>query len=79
MNALTFTTPQLILLYGWCETAEESKGSEAKIAQNSKQWEQCASLLEELKNCRAILTMLAVELRTRDEMPPVRSKPPSIN
>ena len=79
MNALTFTTPQLVLLYGWCEAAEESKGFEAKTAQDGKQWELCATLLGELKDCRALLTMLAAELRVRDEIPPVRPKPPSIN
>ena len=79
MNALAFTTPQLVLLYGWCEVAEESTSVEANAAATGRQWELSASLFERLNDCRAILLVLATELHARDERPPARPRPPKPN
>ena len=79
MNALSFTTPQLLMMYGWCETAEEKSAADADAAERNRDWDECAVLFEELTHSRAIMAVIMAELQYRNTPPNPRRRPPRLN
>ena len=79
MNALSFTTSELLLIYGWCEIAGEKSAADADAAERNRAWDECALLLKELTHSRAIMAMIAAELQYRDTPPNPRRRPSRLN